>query len=169
MQCRALPKPLSLTWALGSNSNTISSRKEMKYPRPSLACLIASCTLSQKSSPPTRFPPIQTKCSGVKTWLSKPDCAWTPGETSAPRPMAGTAQPFGGEWDSCPKKPGHLLGSMQERALDLYFLFKLMGWVDQRKYLGVEHISRELIIVTILCRLLSRVSVQEGFEITSSD
>lgn len=82
-----------------------------------------------------------------------------------PIPWPATAQPFG-EW---PKKPGHLLGSMQERALELYFLFKLIGWVDQHKYLGVEHISRELIIVIILCRLFSRVSIQEGFEIASSD
>lgn len=78
-----------------------------------------------------------------------------------------TAQPFSGEWHRCPKKPGHLLGSVQERALELYFSFRLMAWVNQHKYLGVEHTSREMIVVIILCRLFSRVSIQEGFEITS--
>jgi len=107
---------------------------------------------------------MQTECSSMEKCQAVPRKLEKP---PLPVPWLATTQRFGGEWHSCPKKPGHLLGSMQERALDLYFSFRLMGWVDQHKYLGVEHISRELIIVIILCRLFSRVSVQEGFEITS--
>lgn len=110
---------------------------------------------------PEECPPYTVpKCSGMKTWLNKPTCAQKNWETSSPRAMAGYSPVLH-------PKSLDTSGLHAGRTLDPYFLSKLMEWVDRHKYLGVKHISSELIVVIILCMLYSRVSIPEGFEITS--